>query len=43
MLESLGQDNTFPYTKDILFPLSYRQDMDTRLFSKPGTYKTFLK
>jgi hypothetical protein len=39
MLESFCQDNTFPSTKDILFPLSSRQDMVTRFFSKLGTYK----
>jgi hypothetical protein len=43
MMESLCQDNTFPSTKAILFPLSSRQDMGTRFFSKPGTYKTLLK
>jgi hypothetical protein len=43
MLESLCQDNTFPSTKAIMFPLSSKQDMDTRFFSKPGTYKTLLK
>jgi hypothetical protein len=43
MLESLDQDNDFPSTKAIMFPLSSRKDMDTIFFYKPGTYKTFLK
>jgi hypothetical protein len=43
MLESLDQDSTSPSTKAILFTMSSRKDIDTRFFSKPGTYKTFLK
>jgi hypothetical protein len=31
MLESLGQDNNFPSTKDIMFPLSSRQYMDNEI------------
>jgi hypothetical protein len=43
MLESLDQDSTSPCTKAMLFPLSSRKDMDTRFFSKLGTYNTLLK
>jgi hypothetical protein len=43
MLESLDQDSTSPSTKDILFPLSSKKDIDKILFYKIGRYKTLLK
>jgi hypothetical protein len=42
-LESLDQASTSPSTKTILFPFYSKKEIDTRFFSKLGTYKTLLK